>query len=108
MARLQARYKTETAGQRPKGHSIVGEQMAEAVVSSRLPGSSQTVTLAMVRLFEDGSGIFNFKRGQEDITIRWSEEDVDVFEMHADFNGTEGVLKPTNDPVTVPEANNGN
>ena len=108
MARLQARYKTETAGQHPKGHSIVGEQMAEAAVSSRLPGSSENVTEAKVRMFEDGSGIFNFKRGREDITLRWTEEGVDVFEMHADFNGTEGVLKPTTDPVTVPEGNNGN
>lgn len=108
MARLQARYKTETAGERPKGHSIVGEQMAEAAVSSRLPGSSENKTVAMIRLFEDGSGIFNFKRGQEDITLRWTEEENDVFEIYADFNGTEGVLRPTTDPVVVPEDNDGN
>lgn len=110
MARLLARYKTETAGQRPKGHSIVGEQMAEAAVSSRQKGSAENITVAMVRLFEDGSGIFNFKRGRDDITLRWNPEDTPEggTEMHANFSGVEGVLVPTSQPVEVPEGSDDN
>jgi hypothetical protein len=96
MARLLARYKTETAGQHPKSHSIVGEQMAEAAVSSRMPGSALNVTVALVRMFEDGSGIFNFKRGKDDITFMWTPEGEDVFEITGNYNGYEaGVFKPT-------------
>lgn len=110
MARLKATIKTETAGRPQQITHRLGEQFAEASVNSRAPGQhkDEAVTMAKVRLFEDGSGMFLFKRGQEDIALRWTQEDNPVFEMHANFSGVEGTLVPTTEPIEVGEGSDGN
>lgn len=108
MARLRAEARAQTQGQRALRFSRLGQHLAEGRVASRNEATGQDVTVALARIFEDGSGIFNFKRGQEDITIRWTEENNPIFELHADFGGVEGILVATTEPVEVPEANDGN
>lgn len=113
MARLRARIKTETNGKQQGMTTRLGEQQAEASVNSLRPGhqkeaKTEVVTNATVRMFEDGSGTFQLRRGPENITIRWTEEEAPVFELYADFNGIEGALTPSIQPVEVPEGANDN
>ena len=102
-----ARLRAKVTGDNSAGTSRTGERVVESILTTKGEGY-KTLTTVVSKLFEDGSGILNIKRGQEDITVSWSQEGVPVFEMHADFNGTEGVLVPSNLPVPVPEANDGN
>lgn len=109
MARLRARIKTETNGKQQGNTTRVGEQLAEASVNSQdRANRDKTITTGTVRMFEDGSGTFQFRRGPENITIRWTEEESPVFELYADFNGIEGALVPSIQPVEVPEGANDN
>lgn len=79
----------------------------ESILTTKGEGF-ETLTTVVTKMFEDGSGTLHFRRGQEDIVIRWSEEGNPIFEIHANFGGVEGVLVPSNLPVAVPEANDGN
>jgi len=112
MARLKASIKTETAGRPQTITHRLGEQFAEAWIQSRGPNQhgEEAMTTAKVRIFEDGSGMFLFKRGPDDISIRWNAENVPEggTEMHANFNGTEGVLVPTKEPIVVSGGNDDN
>lgn len=106
MARLRSKCKADDSA----GSTRVGERRAEGELTSQDPVSRQIVTKAMTRMYEDGSGTFNIKRGREDITITWSQEIAGLpdIEIHANFNGQEGTLVRSNLPVPVPEANDGN
>ena len=107
MARLRSKCKADDSA----GSTRVGERMAEGVLTSQDPVSRQEVTKTTTRMYEDGSGTFNIRRGREDITIRWSDErgpGFDDIEIHANFNGQEGTLVRSNLPVPVPEVNDGN
>ena len=84
----------------------LGETMGEAAVSTHAPHRGPITTMpddpfppateAKVRIFEDGSGTFEFHRGAENITIRWTEEDREDFQLFADFNGIGALLMPDN------------
>jgi hypothetical protein len=81
----------------------LGETMGEAIVSTHdryqehkpIPDAVgfPVVTEAKIRIFEDGSGLFEFRRGKENISIRWTEEKKPL-ELFANFNGVEGELCP--------------
>lgn len=102
-----ARLRAKVTGDNSAGSTRLGERVVESILTTKGEGF-KTVSTILTRMFEDGSGICNIKRGQENITIRWSEEGNPVFELHGDFNGTEAVLVPSNMPMPVPESNDGN
>lgn len=102
MARLRGEVRTWTNGKRVRRHYGLGESMAEAVLttSKLLPEEAasrseerQTETLVKLRLFEDGSGLFEFDRKltKQKFSIRFSAEGVPL-DVYADFDGVQGTL----------------
>lgn len=112
MARLKIQSKAETSGKPPFLWDRLCEQRAESIITTVI-GDGQKAkrlpigTSARTEMFEDGSGRLILKRGPDDIVIHWTEEG-DGIEIHANFSGVEGVLKATEEPVSVPEGNDGN
>jgi hypothetical protein len=96
-------------GDNSAGTTRTGERVVESLLTSKGEGF-KTITTVTTKLFEDGSGLLNIKRGGKDITITWDQETGELpdIEIHADFNGVEGALVASNLPMPVPEANDGN
>jgi hypothetical protein len=99
--RIRATCKSVTNGDTRGRATRLGETMGEAGVNTqtRTTKGYEMVTEAKLRMFEDGSGLFEFKRGKDSFTIRWTEEEKPGVDLFALVNGHEGMLVPTEEDI---------
>lgn len=98
-AKMKVSLQTMTNGKVDGRAYRLGEDLAEAMLTTHdsQPGFP-VLTEVKLRLFPDGSGLFEFKRGEEKFSLRFSEEGKPL-QVYADFDGVEGVLMPDKEAV---------